>query len=192
MERDIWSVECGVAGWKETDGSVIETGSAAAYIRQAEEEDIERILEIERESISPPWTHGALLSEIYRDDSFVAVAVTARGGSVAVAEYEPRSVPPCSPIQGFVILRRVADEGELFQIAVGKAARRTGIADALMAAALRYAGKSSLRSIYLEVRKGNAAAFSLYKKHGFNQLRQRKDYYNDPVEDAIVMMKDLL
>ena len=39
----------------------------------AAEGDLERVLEIEREAISPPWTHGALLSELYREDSFFAV-----------------------------------------------------------------------------------------------------------------------
>jgi len=150
-------------------------------IELAAEEDICRIMEIERETISPPWTHGALLSEIYREDSFFAVAI-----------YGAQSVASCSQIQGFVILRRVADEGELFQIAVDKAARRCGVAGRLIEAALRYAQENALRTIYLEVRKSNEAAISLYKKHGFESVRSRKDYFSRPVEDAVVMRKVLL
>ena len=60
--------------------------------RAAVEEDMPRILEIEHDTISPPWTHGSLVGEIYRDDSFFAVA---------------SNHPPAS-LLGFVILRRMA------------------------------------------------------------------------------------
>lgn len=152
-------------------------------IYEASEEDIVRILEIEQESISPPWTHGALLSEIYRDDSFFAVAVGERKAGLRNPE------PGIEDILGFVILRRAADEGELFQIAVDKAERARGIANILMTAALEYADNNALNSVYLEVRKGNGAAIALYQKHGFTSVRQRKDYYSSPVEDAVIMRR---
>jgi len=142
----------------------------------ATENDIQRILEIEQEAISPPWTHGALLSEMYKKDSYFIVAVDER----------------LSPaIVGFAILRCVGDDGELLQIAVDKAQRRGGVGDLLMIAALEYTRENALGSIYLEVRRGNTAAVGLYKKHGFNSVRIRKDYYSDPVEDASVMVKPL-
>jgi len=144
-------------------------------IRAATEDDIPRILEIENETITPPWTHGALLSEIYRDDCFFAVSY--------VGGHETRTC-------GFVILRRMSeDEGELLQIAVDKTARRRGVADKLMGAALRYSEVHSIRRIFLEVRKGNETAIALYKKHGFVNVRVRKDYYSDPTEDAVVMVR---
>jgi len=146
-------------------------------IEDAAEADMPRILEIEREAISPPWTHGALLGEIYREDSFFAVASGAGAGDGSV----PRAVI------GFVVLRRMGDEGELLQVAVDKSARRGGAADALMAAALRFAEGHAMGSVFLEVRKGNEAALALYKKHGFEPVRTRKGYYSDPVEDAVVM-----
>ena len=49
--------------------------------------------------------------------------------------------------------------------------------------------ENDLLSLFLEVRKSNLAAVNLYKKHGFINVRVRKDYYNDPVEDAIVMTR---
>ena len=145
------------------------------FVDDAAEGDIPRILEIERGAISPPWTHGALLGEIYREDSFFAVAA-------------------CSPrfLVGFAILRQMGSEGELLQIAVDKAARRRGAADALMASALRFARGRALESVFLEVRAGNAAALALYKKHGFKPVRTRKGYYSDPLEDAVVMKLDML
>jgi len=131
-------------------------------------------MEIEREAISPPWSHGALLDEISRDDSFFAVAV---GDS--------------SQLFGFVILRRMGGEGELLQIAVDKAVRRRGIADELMEAAIGFAAGNSLGAVYLEVRKSNEAAIALYKKHSFSSVRHRKDYFDGPVEDALVMSREL-
>jgi len=60
-----------------------------------------------------------------------------------------------------------------------------------LSAALGFAEGHSLQSVYLEVRKSNEAAIELYKKHGFAPVRQRKDYYSSPVEDAIVMVMKL-
>jgi len=148
-------------------------------ITPATEEDISKIIEIEREAISPPWTHGALLSEIYKDDSFFIIAVDDTG--------EPS---PC--VAGFAIIRQVGDDGELLQIAVDKNQRRLGVGDLLMEAVVAYAWKNTCNSIFLEVRRGNKPAVSLYEKHGFKSVRIRRDYYSDPVEDALVMTKPLL
>jgi len=141
-------------------------------IDMAEEDDVTRILEIERESFTPPWTHGSFLRELYSDESFFAVAVEEK------------------TICGFVILRRVADEGELFRIAVDSNARRRGAADMLMRAALLYAGEVALRKIYLEVRSSNTPAIALYMKHGFTPAGRRKRYFDSPVEDAVIMIRE--
>ena len=138
----------------------------------AAEADIPRILEIERASFSPPWTHGALLGEIYGGDSFFALA-TEDG-----------------VIIGFCVLRRISGEGELLRIAVDASARRRGAADLLMNAAIGYAEQSALGAIFLEVRQSNAAAIALYKKHGFKQAGIRKNYYTQPAEAAVVMKKE--
>ena len=138
-------------------------------IREVSEDDIPAILEIERETIFPPWTHGALLSEIYNQDSYFIKAE--KNGAVL----------------GFAILRRAADEAELLQIAVSRNVQRMGAAGALMLKALEWAASAGVISIYLEVRKSNEAAAGLYKKHGFVSVRIRKNYYEDPVEDAVVM-----
>jgi len=160
-------------------------------ISLATENDIIRILEIEWEAISPPWTHGALLNEIYREDSFFALAVTSETGfaerSVTGMAGTQSGEQKSYAIHGFVILRCLADEGELLQIAVDKAFRRRGVADALMDATLLYASENLLKPVFLEVRKSNEAAIMLYKKHGFKSVRLRKNYYSNPFEDALVM-----
>ena len=147
-------------------------------IKPAAEEHMPQILKIEQDAISPPWTHGALLNEIYETDSHFFVALD-----------DP--TPPSHSVAGFSILRRVGDDGELLQIAVAKTARRSGIGDLLMKKTLDHARENRYKSVFLEVRRGNGAAMSLYRKHGFAALRTRRDYYCDPVEDAFVMVKEI-
>ena len=144
-------------------------------IREATEEDMPRILEIEREAISPPWSEGGILGEVYSDHSYFALACD--GASTH------------SAVLGFAILQRNLDEGELLQIAVGTEYRRSGIADELMTATLLWAKSSGIRMIFLEVRESNAPAIMLYEKHGFKKAGLRRGYYIDPKEDAVVMSR---
>jgi ribosomal-protein-alanine N-acetyltransferase len=144
-------------------------------IRLANENDILRILEIEREAISPPWSQEALLSEIRKADSYFVVAVAASHA-----------------ISGFAILREVGNDGELLQIAVDGNAQRRGIGDSLMGAVLDFAKDNTFESVFLEVRSSNKAAVRLYEKHGFKPVRTRKGYYDNPVEDALVMVREVL
>ena len=176
----------------------------------AEEDDVSRVMEIELEAFSPPWTVSSLLSESHREDSFFAVAVRPDSSDICIqsAEFrnpgvrEERDAMPvlcpslCSSAHiaspfGFVILRGLVDDGELLQIAVDKRARRCGVADLLMDAAIGYALEKELKAIFLEVRKSNDAAIALYKKHGFKSVRLRSDYYSNPLEDAVVMVRAL-
>ena len=150
-------------------------------IREAVEDDIPRIQEIERESISPPWSHGGLLNEIFRDDSFFALAID--------TDMDAHTHSDMDTIMGFIILRHTADEGDLFQIAVDAAYRRRGAADTLISKALEWGWGRGIIVVYLEVRKSNAAAIALYEKHGFKKSSLRKRYYINPVEDAIVMTR---
>ena len=142
--------------------------------------DLQRILEIMQEAISPNWTSDAFLSEMRKSDSFFLVAL-----DDAMVDNETGS-PRC---MGFAVVRQVGDDGELLQIAVDKSARRSGIGSLLMEAVLDYAAKNAMHSIFLEVRSSNVAAITLYEKNGFEPVRTRKDYYDNPVEDALVMRK---
>jgi len=139
-------------------------------VSDACENDIDWLLEVEREAFIPPWTHGTLLSEIYDSDSYFVIA---REGGLNL---------------GFVILKRLVDSGELLQIATHKDARRRGVASMLLAAAITHSKECGLDAVFLEVRKSNDAAASLYIKHGFVPNRVRKNYYADPIEDAVEMV----
>jgi len=147
----------------------------------ATEKNLPQVLEIFQEAISPSWTHKALLSEISKGDSHFIVAVDESKGCDATG------FPLI--VVGFAVLRQVGDDGELLQIAVEKSSRGRGVGDLLIDSVLDYAAENAFNSVFLEVRCSNTAAVSLYKKHGFESVRIRKDYYNSPVEDALVMVK---
>jgi len=148
-------------------------------IIETTEEHLEQIFDIEREAISPNWSYEALFEEMSREDSFFVVAM----------DYteEPS---PC--VLGFAILRQVGDDGELLQIAVEQSTRHKGVGDSLMMAVLKNAEENELSSVFLEVRSSNTIAVKLYEKHGFSTVRVRSDYYNSPVEDALIMMRTLI
>jgi ribosomal-protein-alanine N-acetyltransferase len=135
----------------------------------AQERHIDDIMALERECIVPPWSEGSLLGEMERPDAFFALAVDD------------------GRILGFCLLHRCADEAELYQIAVTAGDRRRGVAGMLLDAGLSWCRENSLVAVWLEVRKSNEAALSLYQKYGFTVEGRRKKYYVNPVEDAVLM-----
>jgi len=92
---------------------------------------------------------------------------------------------------GFLLAWHVADEFELLDLATEPTERRRGVASALLAE-LTHAGERERGvALMLEVRSGNLAARALYEKHGFRIVYERKNYYRDPVENAVCMRLDL-
>lgn len=88
---------------------------------------------------------------------------------------------------GYLFFSTVLDEGSIDNIAVAPDQRRKGLADLMMRDAIEKAEKAGLRTITLEVRVSNAPAIALYEKYGFSEVGRRKNYYNNPREDAILM-----
>lgn len=87
---------------------------------------------------------------------------------------------------GYAVLSTVLDEGNLDNIAVAPEHRRRGVADALLSALTAF-GREHLACLMLEVRASNTPAIALYEKHGFTAVGRRKNYYDAPKEDAILM-----
>ncbi len=88
---------------------------------------------------------------------------------------------------GYAGFWNVSGEGGITNVAVLPKYRRRGIASALIGAMIREANTLSLGLLTLEVRRSNAAAQSLYKKFGFEIIGERKRYYSDNREDALIM-----
>ena len=132
-------------------------------------EHIPQIEEIERECFSRPWTAEQLMSQM-RD-----------------AQHEFIAAVDDSRVLGYVGLMYVLDEGYISNVAVRPEARRQGIGDALIDALAEKAKTLELAFLTLEVRESNAPAIALYAKHGFHPVGKRKNYYDAPKEDAVLM-----
>ena len=95
-------------------------------------------------------------------------------------------------VQGVVWFSVVQDEAEIIDIRVGEAFRRTGIGESLLTQSFEKLRLSKIRSVFLEVRSGNAAALALYEKLGFAMMGRRENYYKTAAgrEDALMMRCD--
>jgi [ribosomal protein S18]-alanine N-acetyltransferase len=89
---------------------------------------------------------------------------------------------------GFLVARAMAGEMEILNLAVDTVLRRRGIGQALLQEALSWAAQNGLVRVFLEVRSSNAAARKFYQAQGFASSGIRKDYYRDPIENALVLM----
>jgi ribosomal-protein-alanine N-acetyltransferase len=81
----------------------------------------------------------------------------------------------------------VADEMHVHNVAIEPAARRQGLARALLEEALFTAREAHVRVAHLEVREGNQPALALYAGLGFEVAGRRPGYYESPREDALLL-----
>jgi len=93
-------------------------------------------------------------------------------------------------VVGYVCFWLFLAEMHLLNIAVDPAARNRGIGAALLARALDFARERGVKMVFLEVRRGNREAQSLYRRFGFREMGVRPRYYEDG-EDALVMLREV-
>ena len=132
---------------------------------------VDQIAELERQCFSTPWSETQLEDALYNDNACFIVAEDGEGG-----------------VLGYAGLTTVLDEGYINNIAVEEAARKHGVASALLDTFCRF-GELNLAFLTLEVRKSNAAAIGLYEKYGFEQVGVRPGFYQRPREDAVIMTR---
>ena len=140
-------------------------------IINASKKHIEQLEQLEKVCFSMPWTRDFLISQL-PDDRHIFIAA-ADGENIL----------------GYVGMMYVIDEGYISNVAVAPEYRRQGIADALILELIDRCKILKLSFVTLEVRAGNSPAISLYEKHGFSPVGRRKNYYDFPKEDAILMTK---
>lgn len=135
-------------------------------------EDIPEVLHLEREAFGQmAWHAGDFEAAIASKCDFPLVIRT-------------------TGLAGYAVLRIIAPEAEVENICVTPACRRSGVGEALMEEMLRLAAERDAERIFLEVRAHNEPAKALYRKRGFIESYRRKNYYQGPTEDAIIMMKE--
>ena len=90
-------------------------------------------------------------------------------------------------IRAYIFFRIIDDEMELLRIAVKENNRRKKLATKLLNYII---DNFNIQRVFLEVRQSNLEAINFYKKQGFKEIHIRKDFYKNPIEDAIFMKLD--
>lgn len=135
--------------------------------------DTKEIAELDKECFAIPWSQDAFRSEM--ENSFA---------SYIVAKIENKCVGYCGFWQAY-------DEGDITNIAVSPNFRRMKIGSKLIERIIKEAREKKLACLNLEVRKSNLPAQKLYEKYGFSVVGERKNYYSDNKEDALIMRLSL-
>ena len=114
-----------------------------------------------------PWTLEQIQADLFQDQTWYVLAYDG------------------AEVIGFLAVQENIFEAEVMQIAVKEAYRGQGIASVL------FAQLPTDKEIFLEVRKSNQRAQAFYKKEKMAVIAERKAYYHDPVEDAIIMKREI-
>ena len=134
---------------------------------------LEELEKLERICFSRPWSRKMLAEELENQCAAFLVAQD----SIT------------QQVMGYAGLLVMADEGYITNVAVFPEFRRQGVAAKLIAVFENFARGNKLAFLTLEVRPSNTAAIALYKGFGFEEEGRRKNYYDLPKEDALILTK---
>ncbi|MBF1295690.1 MAG: ribosomal protein S18-alanine N-acetyltransferase [Parvimonas sp.] len=140
--------------------------------RYAENKDVFDILSLDNENFSNNFEEAFYLEYI-------------KNQRVIVAEKEKNVI-------GYILFNQILDEAEIYKIVVSKDFRKKQIAFKIMEFFQDELKKNDVKKIFLEVRKNNILAINLYKKCGFIEIREIVDYYSNPKENGIMMLKEVV
>ncbi|MEE1109620.1 MAG: ribosomal protein S18-alanine N-acetyltransferase [Lachnospiraceae bacterium] len=157
-------------------------------IREMNFDDIAEIAEIEKLYSETPWDANGLLTYLLRDDTIFLVADSL---DFVPAEGEaPEDYYDTPHLLGSAGLLMVPYEADILNITVRPEARRQGIATQLLGKISELSEPRGVTVIHLEVRESNTPARTLYEKLGFTVDGIRKNYYERPRENAVLMTLD--
>lgn len=140
-------------------------------IRRMEAKDVPKAAEIERENFSAPWKETAFLEALEKKEAIYLVALVE------------------NQVKGYIGMWTALDEGEITQVSVKKEFQGKHIGRRLMEEMEKEGKKAGVMAFFLEVRKSNAPAIRLYENCGFAPQGIRKNFYENPREDGILMQK---
>lgn len=180
--------------------------SRVYLLRSAVAEDLDQLNDLEREVFPTLWPPTNFAREIKKTGQAVLVASFHSGGaqsppggrSVSMVERVVGGIrtlaTPGTPgrqigdrMAGWAIVWFVAGEAHIASIGVAALDRRRGVGELLVQGAIEAAAANDCDELTLEVRKSNEAAQALYRKYGFEIVGERKGYYVDDDEDALIM-----
>jgi ribosomal-protein-alanine N-acetyltransferase len=150
-------------------------GKPAIYLRPLKENDIPEVMGIERQMYTYPWNET-----IFKDCLNVG--------------YYNWALIKDDQLIGYAILSVAVGEAHLLNICLDPAYHRQGLGRYFVDELIVVAREKNADSLFLEVRPSNTVAVNLYKKVGFKQIGQRKNYYptEGGREDAVVLSLNLM
>ena len=140
-------------------------------IRHFKKGDEITIAKIENECFSSPWSESSICSE-------------AESGSVFLVAEE-------KDIIGYISCKIILEEGYINNVAVTNSFRNRGVARLLLSSLIKEAKQKNADFLTLEVRRSNIPAQNLYRSFGFEDVGERKNFYNNPTEDALLLTLNL-
>ena len=146
------------------------------YLRRMVEADLDSVLEIEHLSFPHPWRHTTFIGELDIYPISIPFGIICRSNDHLI---------------GYIILWFIQEEVQISNFALHPDFRKRGVGEAVLRDILDKITREGAEEIFLEVRPSNHGARSLYEKLGFKILGVRKNYYQSPVEDALIMGKNL-
>ena len=141
-------------------------------IRRSKPDDVTAICQMEMNIFSDPWGEKDIFSYICSERGMCFTALE---------DGEPIA---------YIIGSKIPPEAEIYRIAVREDKRQRGIGYRLLSYALKTERGSGVETVFLEVRESNLPARALYRAYGFTEISIRKNYYQNPVENAVIMIKD--
>lgn len=141
--------------------------------RSVTETDIPKIATLEACAFSDAWTEQSIYETFCQSHAFIVVA-----------EFEGEFV-------GYCIVYHVLDEGEIARIAVDEKARRQGVGRGLLDYVCKCCQEKQVERLLLDVRESNAGARAFYQNYGFEEDGIRKNFYEQPKENAVLMSKNI-
>ena len=140
-------------------------------IKPLTEEYVDRICVLEEEAFSMPWHRESFLEMIENVNACYLVGII-----------NNQVVASCG-------LRNIVGDGEITNVVTAANMRGKGIGKRMLLKLMEQGIQMGVEAFTLEVRKSNEAAIHLYEKLGFVTEGIRKNFYEEPVEDALIMWK---
>ena len=140
-------------------------------IKPLTEKYVDAVCVLEEEAFSMPWHKESFLEMIRNKDACYLVGIL-----------EEQVVSSCG-------LRNIVGDGEITNVVTSKNMRGRGIARQMLLKLMEEGVKMGVEAFTLEVRKSNAGAIHLYESLGFVTEGIRRNFYEEPVEDALIMWK---
>lgn len=151
-------------------------------IRRMTLADLDAVVALERLSFTDPWPYSSWRGMFEDPHARVWVVAT------SVVEGTPEFVTPhTQKIIGALAVWLILDELHIGTIAVHPDYRRQGLGAVLLETGIRAGLAEGAKVVHLEVRKSNLSAQRLYERFGFKRVGERKRYYSDNREDAVLM-----